>query len=58
MSASHSASRHAAGHRAPSTVTPVQFIPPEQAREPEQHSTTADHSDATMRTLRTPFDPS
>ncbi|WP_114453499.1 hypothetical protein [Halopolyspora algeriensis] len=42
---------HAAG-----TVSPVQFIEPEHARDlPEQHHPVADRSDAGMRRLRTPF---
>ncbi|GAB3290716.1 hypothetical protein GCM10027563_28450 [Parasphingorhabdus pacifica] len=40
------------------TVTPVQFVQPEHVREPEHLSPTADHSEARMRDLRTPFDPS
>jgi hypothetical protein len=46
------------GHtRAPSTVSPVQFVAPEHAQTvPEPHQPIADHSEAGMRRLRTPFD--
>ncbi|GAB3554482.1 hypothetical protein J2S53_003764 [Actinopolyspora lacussalsi] len=41
----------------PETVSTVQFIEPAHTRElPEQYSPVADHSDAAMRGLRTPFD--
>jgi hypothetical protein len=42
---------------APDSVIPVQFVEPEHTRIlPEQHHPIADHSDAAMRRLRTPFD--
>ncbi|MGW3471158.1 hypothetical protein ACWDKQ_22475 [Saccharopolyspora sp. NPDC000995] len=42
---------------APSSVSPVHFAEPEHTRAvPEQHHPIADHSDAGMRRLRTPFE--
>ncbi len=53
----HSAARRAEPTRRPSAVSPVQFVEPEHTYAiPEQQNAAADHSDAGMRRLRTPFD--
>ena len=55
---SHQAPGQYAHTRAPSTVSPAQFVEPPHTRAlPEQHHPIADHSDTAMRRLRTPFEP-